>query len=104
MTDNEAVKLAVKMHREFNALNTDFDLEFVLIEDIWLRTGDDDSVYYNTDANKEDLLEYEGNTYGLETRFVKYEDDDYYLIYGDNGCGDKYYAMFLKINEVNEND
>jgi hypothetical protein len=105
MTSNEALKLAVQMHKEFNSHESEFSLEFELNEEMWCREGmDNDSVSYNTDGNKEDLFQGEGQTYNLEIRYVTYEDEDFYKVYADNGCGDKYHVVFLKKNEVQENE
>lgn len=103
MTDNEALKQAVKMHEEFNALETSFNLEFELNNHMWLRFGDRE-IGYNTEGNKEDLLEYEGESYSLELRWIQYEDDDFVLAKVDNGCGDQYMVLFLKKNEVFESE
>lgn len=102
MTDNEALKLAVQMHNEFDALGTKFDLEFELHKHMWFKSGSD--ICENQDNNKEDLFEGDGNTYGWEVRYIRYEDDDFLLAKVDNGCGDQYYALFLKENEVQYED
>lgn len=106
MTDNEALKLAVKMHDEFNALSTKFDLEFELHKHMWFKYGSQrvTGICENTDDNKEDLFEGDGNTYSWDVRYVRYEDDDFLLAKVDNGCGDQYYALFLKEFEVNEHE
>lgn len=100
MNNNEALKLAVKMHKEFNSLSTEFDLEFELHEHMWFKSGSD--ICENQDNNKEDLFEGDGNTYGLDIRYIRYEDDDFLLAKVDNGCGDQYFALFLKEYEVSE--
>ncbi len=102
LTKNEALKLAVKMHRDFNALDTDFTLEFELCEHVWCRFGGHTSLVYNSDDNEEDMLDQVGNTYSLDIRRVAYEDDDFYKIYADDGCGEKYYMIFLKEKEIFE--
>lgn len=104
MTSNEALKLAVQMHKEFNSHESEFSLEFELNEEMWCKFGDNDSVSFNTDGNEEDLFNFEGQTYNLEIRYVTYEDEDFYKVYADNGCGDKYHVLFLKKNEVTENE
>ena len=43
MTDNDALKLAVQMHNEFDALGTKFDLEFELHKHMWFKSGSEDS-------------------------------------------------------------
>lgn len=98
ITDNKALKLAVGMHESFNALGTKFNLEFELNTYMWLRYGDRE-IGYNTDGNKEDLFEYDGNSYSLALRWIQYEDDDFVLAKVDNG-GDQYMSLFLKKNEV----
>lgn len=104
MTDNDALKLAVKMHEEFNALSTQFNLEFELHNHMWVKRGSPRVVEIceNADDNKEDLFEGDGNTYGWEVRYIRYEDDDFLLANVDNGCGDQYFALFLKEFEVSE--
>lgn len=99
--DKEALTRAVEMHREFAALDTSLFLEFELVDNIWSRPYGDHSIYWNTDDNKEDLEGECGETYGIEAyRGPLYEDDEYLLTLGDNGCGDKSYYLFLKDKEV----
>lgn len=102
MTDNEALKLAAKMHQEFNALSTKFDLEFTIEDEMWYRT--DQEILWNTDGNKEDLFDGDGNTYGVEIRWIIHDDEDFLLAYVDNGCGDKYKLLLLKEKQVHEED
>lgn len=98
--DKEALTRAVEMHREFSALDTSLFLDFALIENIWTRPYDD-CIYWNGEDNKEDLEDTGGETYSIETyRGALYEDEDYLLILGNNGCGDKSYYLFLKDKEV----
>lgn len=100
MNENQNLKRAVEMHREFAALDTSLFLDFDLIENIWTRASQDE-IYWNTDDNEEDLQSLNGETYSIETyRGALYEDDDYLLILGDNGCGDKSYYLFLKEREL----
>lgn len=101
MTDNNtALKRAVEMHREFAALNSSLFLDFELVEHLWENVGGDE-IRWNTDDNEIDLTERQGETYNIETyRGALYEDEDYLLIEGDNGCGDSHYYLFLKEKEV----
>lgn len=98
--DRKALDRAVEMHREFAALDSSLFLDFDLIEDIWYRPYQDE-IYWNGDNNKEDLESGDGETYGIEAyRGPLYEDEDYLLILGNNGCGDNSYYLFLKEKEV----
>jgi hypothetical protein len=100
MNENLNLKRAVEMHREFAALDSSLFLDFDLIENIWTRASQDE-INWNSDNNEEDLQSGNGKTYSIETyRGALYEDDDYLLILGDNGCGDKSYYLFLKEREL----
>lgn len=102
MTDNNtALKRAVEMHREFAALNSGVFLQFELIDHKWLRS--EDYFAWNTQDNKEDLLNWTGETYSVEeSHRPLHEDEDYLLVFGDDGLGNEHYYLFLKENEITE--
>jgi len=98
--DKQALTRAIEMHREFAALDSSLFLDFDLIENIWTRPSED-TIYWNGDDSKEDLESGDGETYSIETYHGPfYEDEDYLLIAGNNGCGDTSYYLFLKEKEI----
>lgn len=100
MTDNKtALKRAVEMHREFAALDSSLFLEFELVDHKWFE-GDNEFAW-NTEDNVDDLLDRAGETYSVEAYHRPlYEDEDYLLVFANNGCGDEHYYLFLKENQV----
>ncbi|AQW88878.1 hypothetical protein pEaSNUABM50_00349 [Erwinia phage pEa_SNUABM_50] len=102
MTKNEALKLAVGMHQTFNKAETTISLEFELCEYRW-RFDSNEICYIEEDGTLEDFEE--GNCYSLEICYISYEDEDFLHAKVDNGCGDRYYVVFLKENLLpNEDD
>lgn len=75
----------------------DLDLNFEnLTEYFW--SFDGDSITYS-DLSV-DILEDTGNAMCLEVRYERDSDDKYIRFYVDNGCGDKYDAVFDKSRKV----
>lgn len=102
MKDNKsAIKLAVEMHKEFDALDTDLYLNFELIDKIWVNLGDE--IKWNDDNDPIDLFEGCGETYSIETyRGMVYEDEEHLLINGNDGCGNQSDYLFLKEKELED--
>lgn len=65
---------------------------------IWYK--DDNSIYWNTDNNLEDLENQGGNTYSGEINEGIIEIDECTLSNLDNGCGQTITYVFLKDKEV----
>lgn len=97
MTNNEALKLAVQMHKTYNAVDAPISLEFELCEYRWCIDGDCIN-YLEEDGTIEDFEE--GNHFSLEICYISHEDDEFLHAKVDNGCGDRYYIVFLKENQV----
>lgn len=81
-------------------LNKEFD--GILIEDrtnaVWYK--DDDYTCWNTDGNLDELYDGEGNTYSGDSLWLSVEDANYYLTQIDSGCGESYFVLFKKDNQV----
>lgn len=99
MNKSEALAMAVKMHQTFKSTETDgISLEFELNENRWRLNSDDDIEHIEDGEELSAFID--GNCYSLEIRWIVHEDDDYLYAMVDNGCGDKYYVVFLKSNIV----
>lgn len=81
--------MAVKLHQENPELNLSFDN---LSDYFW--SFDGDSIRYS--ALVVDILEDTGNGMCLEVRYKVEQDDQFIKFYVDNGCGEKYDAVFDK--------
>ena len=79
--------MAVKLHQE--KLNLSF---YNLSDYFW--SFDGDSILYSDLAV--DILEDTGNGMCLEVRYKVEQDDQFIKFYVDNGCGEKYDAVFDK--------
>jgi hypothetical protein len=97
VTPNEALKIAVKMHKKFNGLNQEFGLDFILCENIWSDHKYD--ISYNLQNNQTDLFNGDGETYTAKLYRIIYEDSDFLLASVVDDC-DTYAMLFLKENQV----
>lgn len=81
--------MAVKLHQE----NPELNLSFYNFSD-YFWSFDGDSILYSDLAV--DILEDTGNGMCLEVRYKVEQDDQFIKFYVDNGCGEKYDAVFDK--------
>lgn len=76
----------------------DLDLQFEdMTDQYW---GWDNEAYIVYSSDRVDIEEDTGEGYGVEVRYKKDEDPNYIRFYVDNGCGDKYDAVFDKRKRV----
>ena len=76
----------------------DLDLQFEdLTDQYW---GWYNEAYITYSSDRVDIEEDTGEGYGVEVRYKKDEDPNYIRFYVDNGCGDKYDAVFDKRKRV----
>lgn len=102
MTDNELLKLAIQYKTEFENIKNSrkFVLDFDIVDCMWFKLGND-TVYYNTDNNLDDLLNESNNSYeSLYYNGPHYEDDEFFMIYSDTQTGYMFYQLFYKKNLI----
>lgn len=61
---------------------------------------DDDVVYWNTDDNKDDLENWDGDTYSAEIIGAPTEYDGYYVVNANTGCGETVTYLFNLEKEI----
>lgn len=75
-----------------------YPVNIEVIEDFWYR--DSYGIGWNTDGNLEDLEDGNGNTYSMEYESQGKDFEGYFVVNGNDGCGNTVTYLFNLDKEV----